>query len=61
MNSIKTISVFGASGRVGREVVKLALLQGFKVNAHCRPSAKCDLKHENLTVIKGDITNFELV
>jgi putative NADH-flavin reductase len=61
MNSNKIVSVFGASGRVGKEVVKLALLQGFKVKAHCRTNSKCELKHENLTVIKGEITNYDLV
>jgi putative NADH-flavin reductase len=61
MESIKTVSVFGASGRVGKEVVKLALLQGFNVKAHCRPGAKCSLKHDNLTVYKGDLKNFELI
>jgi len=61
MNSNKIVSVFGASGRVGKEVVKLALLQGFKVKAHCRISSNCGYKHDNLTVIKGDITNYDLV
>ena len=61
MSRIKTVSIFGASGRVGREAVKLALLQGYKVKAHCRPNAKCDLKHDNLTVLKGEISNYELV
>jgi putative NADH-flavin reductase len=61
MDSIKTVSVFGASGRVGKEVVKLALLHGYKVKAHCRPGAKCSLKHDNLSVFKGDIFNYELI
>lgn len=61
MNSNKIVSVFGASGRVGKEVVKLALLQGFKVKAHCRISSDCGYKHDNLTVIKGEISNYDLV
>lgn len=61
MNSNKIVSVFGASGRVGKEVVKLALLQGFKVKAHCRIDSNCGYKHDNLTVIKGEITNYGLV
>lgn len=61
MSRTKTVSIFGASGRVGKEAVKLALLQGYKVKAHCRLHSKCDLKHDYLTVLKGEITNYELV
>jgi len=61
MDDCKVVSIFGASGRVGKEAVKLALLQGYKVKAHCRPKANCDLKHENLSVFKGEITNYELI
>ena len=57
----KTVCVFGAGGRVGKEVVKLALLQGFKVKAQCRPNSNCSFKHENLTVLKGDLLNYEFV
>lgn len=61
MKKSKTIGVFGASGRVGRETVKLALLQGHKVKAHCRHGAECDIKHDDLSVFKGEITDYELI
>ena len=61
MNAIKTVSVFGASGRVGKEVVKLSLLQGFKVKAHCRLNSKCEIKHENLSIFKGEISDYNLI
>lgn len=61
MSKVKTISIFGASGRVGKETVKLALLQGYKVKAHCRPNSKCNLKHDNLSVFMGELTNYELI
>jgi putative NADH-flavin reductase len=61
MKRSKTVGIFGASGRVGKEAVKLALLQGHKVKAHCRPGAKCDLKHDSLSVFKGEITDYSLI
>lgn len=51
------IIVFGATGGVGREVVKQAAESGFKVTAFVRTPAKLDVTHENLTVIQGDAFN----
>lgn len=50
------ITVFGASGKVGQQVVALALAQGYTVKAfvHSRDPFS---KHAQLSVVKGDITD----
>jgi putative NADH-flavin reductase len=56
-NQGKSILVVGATGTTGSEVVKQALELGYKVSAFVRNPAKVTLKHENLTVIQGDVMN----
>lgn len=51
------VIVFGATGGVGREVVKQAAGKGHQVTAFVRTPAKLDVKHKNLTVIQGDAFN----
>lgn len=46
--------VFGASRGVGLQVVKQALEAGHAVTAFVRSPEKFEVKHANLTVIKGD-------
>ncbi len=48
------IIVFGASRGTGLEVVKQALQAGHQVTAFVRSPEKFDVKHENLTVFKGN-------
>ena len=56
------ILIFGSTGKTGRELVKQALEQGFEILAFARTPEKLDdLKHPNLSVLKGDITNYESV
>ena len=55
------LTVFGASGGVGREVVTQALDRGDHVTAYVRNPAKLDLAHPNLTVITGELTDREAV
>ncbi len=47
--------IFGATGTVGREVVKQALAQGYGVTAFARTPSKIEMQHENLTVVQGDV------
>jgi uncharacterized protein YbjT (DUF2867 family) len=47
------LTVFGATGGVGRELVTQALDAGHHVTAYVRNSGKLDLTHPNLTVIAG--------
>lgn len=49
------LAIFGATGRVGGEIVKRALNDGHQVRALVR-TAKLD-KHPNLEVVIGDVRN----
>lgn len=51
------IIVFGATGGVGREVVKQAAENGHEVTAFLRTPAKLEFEHANLKVIQGDAFN----
>lgn len=53
--------VFGATGGIGRQVVEQALEQGHAVTAFARDPAKLDIKHENLTIVQGDVMDFASV
>lgn len=58
---MKTL-IFGSTGKTGRELVKQALEQGLEILAFARTPEKLnDLKHPNLIVLKGDVTNYESV
>jgi putative NADH-flavin reductase len=55
------LTVFGATGGVGRHVVAQALGRGDQVTAYVRNPAKLDLSHPELTVISGELTDREAV
>src|ERR687898_1805868 len=55
------LTVFGATGGVGREVVNQALDGGDHVTAYVRNPAKLGLTHPDLTVIAGELTDREEV
>src|SRR4051812_6587761 len=55
------LTVFGATGGVGREVVTQALDRGDHVTAYVRDPAKLDLAHPSLTVAVGQLTDRDLV
>lgn len=55
--SIVRILVLGATGRVGSHVVSLALHDNHHVTAVVRTPNKLNLCHENLHIIKGDVTD----
>ncbi|GGN99550.1 NAD(P)-dependent oxidoreductase [Saccharibacillus kuerlensis] len=52
------ISILGATGRVGSQIVKLALRDGHRVTALVRDPGKVD-PHNRLTVVQGDVLNEE--
>src|SRR5438552_18211787 len=47
--------VIGATGRVGREIVKQALVRRYDVTAFVRSPESVTIKNERLTVIKGNV------
>lgn len=55
------IIVFGATGGVGKYVVKQALEKGMEVTAFVRTPSKLDLEHEQLHIVQGDAFNKEEV
>jgi nucleoside-diphosphate-sugar epimerase len=55
--AMTTIAVLGATGGTGREVVQQALAAGQSVRALVRTPEKLNLKHERLSVVRGDAHN----
>lgn len=55
------ITIFGASGRIGRIVTRYALGHGDMVTAYVRDRDRMDRKHPHLTVITGELWNRDLV
>lgn len=53
--------VFGASGGTGRCIVEQALAQGHIVTAFAREPARVRVAHENLRVVRGDISRHDSV
>jgi putative NADH-flavin reductase len=55
------LTVFGATGGVGREVVTQALAAGHHVTAYVRNPAKLTVTDASLTVITGELTDRDAV
>jgi putative NADH-flavin reductase len=55
------LTVFGATGGVGREVITQALDAGHHVTAYVRNPSKLTLTHSELTVIAGELTDADAV
>ena len=55
------LTVFGATGGVGRHVVTQALARGDRVTAYVRNPAKLDVSHPELTVMSGELTDRDAV
>ena len=54
---MKTIALFGASGRTGIPLAEMLLDAGYQIKALVRTPAKLTVQHKNLIVIKGDALN----
>lgn len=52
---MKTIALFGASGKTGKHILEKALNQGYHVKALVRDPQKMTIGHTHLTLIKGDV------
>jgi putative NADH-flavin reductase len=61
MNEKMKITVFGASGKTGLEVVKKALSQGFWVSAYVRRENALALQDPNLDIIVGNLDEKEKI
>jgi putative NADH-flavin reductase len=53
--------VFGATGKIGQEIVKQALAQGYEITAFVRDPSKVTLEHGDLKIMKGDIFDITAV
>lgn len=52
------VIVTGASGFIGTALMKRLLSEGYQVYAVIRNPGKISVKHDNLTIIKADITDY---
>jgi len=55
------IVIFGANGQIGQQFINIALQHGNKVKAFLRREGSLNLKHENLEVIVGSLTEEKVV
>lgn len=55
---MKTIALFGGSGRTGQHFLKQALAEGYAVRALARNPEKITTDNEQLTVIPGDVLSY---
>lgn len=51
----KKITIFGATGGTGLQLVELALEKGFEVTAFVRNPEKIGIIHSNLNIFQGDV------
>lgn len=58
---MRTIAVFGATGKVGRRVVAKALATGFAVRALVRDPSRLHSESPQLTVVVGDVLDASAV
>src|SRR6266487_771820 len=55
------VIIFGASGKTGNKLVRQALAQGHAVTAFVRNPSKLNITHNNLKIIQGDVSNYQIV
>jgi putative NADH-flavin reductase len=55
------ITVFGASGAIGKLLIRQALDNGYNIRAYVRNPSKLDLKHQNLETIQGDLHDYDKI
>lgn len=51
------ITLLGASGRIGSQLLELALQNGHEVVAYVRDSKRIKVTHPNLTTVEGELSN----
>ena len=55
------LTIFGATGRTGKLLVKKALDSGHTVTAYVRTPSKLNIEHNNLIVIRGELSELDSV
>ncbi|TLX26618.1 SDR family oxidoreductase [Chryseobacterium indologenes] len=55
------IAIFGGTGTSGLLTIEKALKEGHEVTAYARKPEKITFKHENLTVVKGELTEYDKI
>jgi len=55
------ITLLGATGKTGTEILKQAIVQKNKVKAIVRTPSKIIIEDPNLAVIKGDVTDVKVL
>jgi len=55
------ITLFGATGGTGKQLVELALAAGYQVVAYVRNPSKISTKHENLTIVQGELADQAMI
>jgi putative NADH-flavin reductase len=56
---MKTIALFGGSGRTGKPFLTQALAKDYAIKALVRSPEKITTQHEQLTLVKGDVLNYD--
>ena len=51
------ITIFGATGTIGRPLVEQSLAAGHDVTAFTRDAARVTVKHDRVQVVEGDVTD----
>ena len=55
------IAVFGATGGIGKFVVKHCLEKGYEVNAYVRNPDKVKIESENLNIFVGEVSDYNKI
>lgn len=55
------VIVFGATGGIGKHVLKYALELNYQVVAYVRNPQKIEITNDNLTIIKGELNEYEKI
>jgi len=55
------ITIFGATGGTGKQLVEQALAEGNEVVAFARKPSKLNIMDKNLTIVQGELTDEALI
>ena len=61
LKDMKTIALFGGTGRTGQHIVRQALEKGYTIKALARNPEKLDVQHPKLEIIQGDVHDAVIV